>query len=67
MSELGLVLFGIWVVAWIVIKLQKDHAVNHYPLDRVSTVKMAADNCSASEKQRRMLLGYYDKDEKHPY
>lgn len=67
MDGLGLVLFGIWVVIYFVMKIQKDHAVNHYPIDRVDTIKMQADNCSSSDKQQRMIDGWYDKDTNHPY
>jgi len=60
---------GITVVVGVIAynKAKKDRQVNSYPIDKVSVIKMQADNCSASEKQKRMLLGYYNKDENHPY
>jgi len=64
---MAIVLLIIFGVVYIVSKAQLDSKVNSYPLDRVNTIKMQADNCSPAEKQRRMVAGYYDKDANHPY
>jgi len=58
------VIYLIGVAAY---KLYQGHQVNNYPLDRVSAVKMAADNCSPAEAQRKLINGDYDKDANHPY
>ena len=42
---MAIVLLIIFGIVYIVSKAQLDSKVNSYPLDRVNTIKMQADNC----------------------
>ena len=61
------IVFVIFICGYLHYSIKKNDPVENYPLDKVSVIKLQADNCSPKEKQRRMVKGYYDKTDKHPY
>lgn len=60
-----LIVIGIFVIIYLISKVNLEHKVDNYDMSKVSNGKMAMDaGKSYTEIKRNLVAGKYDKDDK---
>ncbi len=60
-----LITIGIFVGIYLISKLRTEIKLDNYPVSKIDNAKLGADvaaGVSVSERRRRCVNGYYDKD-----